>query len=433
MKKRVVTIVLAGCLILSTVACGAKESGKNKEGKVKIQFMHSMVEQERQEVVDELIEKFEDENAGIEVEQIPVNEDAYETKVTALGTSGELPAVMELGQDFAKTNAKNEFIDFKSVKSVIDKIGQESFYGKVLDIVKTEDGENYTGVPVSGWVQGIFYNKKMLQEKGFEAPENWEDIRKIAEAFCDKDNKKYGIAIPTVDGVFSEQVFSQFALSNDANVFDVDGNVVFDTPEMTEAFEYYKMLSEYTMPGSNDTTEVKDAFMNGSVPMALYSTYLLPAIYEEGMTDQIGFAVPTNKSAATFGTVSVLSISADLKDEEREAAEKFVAFMMEDENNIKWLHMSPGGLQPVLNSVAQSESYMDNEVIKSFEAISQDISDAFNNLQIFGSVDGKNFLDMGDVTRKGVISKAINDITVNGKDIAETIKNAQKEIEEIVE
>ena len=76
---------------------------------------------------------------------------------------------------------------------------------------------------------------------------------------------------------------------------------------------------------------------------------------------------------------------------------------------------------------------MDNEVIKSFEAISQDISDAFNNLQIFGSVDGKNFLDMGDVTRKGVISKAINDITVNGKDIAETIKNAQKEIEEIVE
>ena len=202
---------------------------------------------------------------------------------------------------------------------------------------------------------------------------------------------------------------------------------------MTEAFEYYKMLSEYTMPGSNDTTEVKDAFMNGSVPMALYSTYLLPAIYEEGMTDQIGFAVPTNKSAATFGTVSVLSISADLKDEEREAAEKFVAFMMEDENNIKWLHMSPGGLQPVLNSVAQSESYMDNEVIKSFEAISQDISDAFNNLQIFGSVDGKNFLDMGDVTRKGVISKAINDITVNGKDIAETIKNAQKEIEEIVE
>ena len=61
------------------------------------------------------------------------------------------------------------------------------------------------------------------------------------------------------------------------------------------------------------------------------------------------------------------------------------------------------------------------------------ISNAFNNLQIFGSVYGKNFLDMGDVTRKGVISKAINDITVNGKDIAETIKNAQKEIEEIVE
>lgn len=80
----------------------------------------------------------------------------------------------------------------------------------------------------------------------------------------------------------SEQAFSQFALSNKANVLDAKGNVTIDTPEMKEALQYYKDLSAYTMPGSNDVTEIKDAFMNGTVPMAMYSTYILPSVYEEG-------------------------------------------------------------------------------------------------------------------------------------------------------
>lgn len=434
MKKKMIAALLAGCMVLSLTACGAKGDSKKADGggNVKIQFMHSMVEQERQEVVDSLIKEFEKQNPNIKVEQIPVNEDAYETKVTALGTSGELPEVMELGQDFAKTNAKNEFIDYEAVKNVIDKKGADSFYDGVLDVVKTEDGKNYTGVPISGWVQGIFYNTEMLKSKGFSEPKTWEDIKKIAEAFYDKGNKKYGIALPTVDGVFSEQVFSQFALSNDANVFDKDGKVVFNSDAMKEALKYYKELAAFTMPGSNDTTEVKDAFMSGSVPMALYSTYLIPAAYEAGMMDKLGFAVPANKEAATFGTVSVLSISADLKDAKKEAAEKFVSFMTEDKNNIAWLHMSPGGLQPVFKSVGESSDYLDNKVIQSYAGISKKISEAFNNLQIFGSVDGKNFLDMGDVTRKGVISKTVNSVTVNGKDVDKTVEEAQKQIEEIV-
>ena len=51
---------------------------------------------------------------------------------------------------------------------------------------------------------------------------------------------------------------------------------------MVNALAFYKALAATTMPGSNDVMEIKDAFMNGSAPMAVYSTYILPAVYKDG-------------------------------------------------------------------------------------------------------------------------------------------------------
>lgn len=82
--------------------------------------------------------------------------------------------------------------------------------------------------------------------------------------------------------MLTEQSFSQFALSNQANVFNAEGKITLDTPEMMQALTYYRNLAANTMPGSNDIMEVKDAFMNGTAPMAIYSTYILPAVIKEG-------------------------------------------------------------------------------------------------------------------------------------------------------
>jgi multiple sugar transport system substrate-binding protein len=393
--------------------------------------MHQQVEQERQDAVQAIIDEFEKANPDITVEQMPVNEDDYDTKITALGGSGELPAIIELSQDQAKTNVKNEFTNLEAVKDVITSKGESEFYNGVLPVVKTEDGANYVGVPISGWVQGIWVNKAMLAEKGFDVPKNWEETKKIAEAFYDPDNKKYGIAIPTADVAFTEQVFSQFALSNGANVFAEDGSVTFNTPEMQEAMQFYKDLAAYSMPGSTEVPEVKDAFVGLNAPMALYSTYIIGAVKDAGFIDDLAFVLPTNTASAAYGTITVFSISSGMSDKETEAAKKFLSFMLEDEHNIDWLHIAPGGVQPILKAVGDSDAYKDNEVIKSFEGISGDIAKAFDNLQVFGTVGDKNFNVMGDITNTGVISKALNNVIVQGNDVAAEAEAAQKAIEDL--
>jgi multiple sugar transport system substrate-binding protein len=416
-----------------TACAGGGDEKEGGNGKTTIEFMHSSVEQERLAVIDELVAKFEKENPDIKIKQVPVEEDAYNTKIVTLANAGKLPAVLEVGQDYAKVMDKDELIDKESVKTVLGKAGEENFYEGALKLVKTEDGKSYTGMPISGWVQAIWYNKEMLAAKGLEEPKSWDDVLAIAKAFTDPANKKYGIGIPTVEGGFSEQAFSQFALSNNANILDDKGKLNINTPEMKEALTFYQQLAKYTMPGSNDVTEVKDAFMNGSTPMAVYSTYILPAVYEQGNAANIGFAIPTQKTKAVFGTTTALTISSGLENDQKKAAEVFVEFMGQPENMTKWVLMSPGGAQPVSKLVIENETYKSNEVVKAFGELSTEIASSYNDIQVFGLVGDKNFAKMGDITSSGAIPTSINAITVGGKSVGSELKNAEKAISEILE
>ncbi|MGI2328110.1 ABC transporter substrate-binding protein [Planococcus sp. YIM B11945] len=419
-------------LSASLAACSGGEE-TNEDGSVSIEFMHSQVEQDRVTVINDIIEKFEAANPDIQVEPVPVEEDAYNTKIVTLASAGELPEVMEVGQDYARVMDKDQLIDKEAVKTIIDGVGEENFYEGALKLLGTEDGKSYTGMPIHGWVQGIWYNKEMLEAEGFAEPESWEDVMKVAEAFTDAGSKKYGIGMPTVEGGFSEQAFSQFALSNNANVLDANGELTLDTPEMKEALQFYKDLSQYTMPGSNDVTEVNDAFMNGSVPMAIYSTYILPGVHEKGDAEKIGFAIPENKTKAVFGTASALTVSSGLEDAQKEAAQKFIEFMAEPENMTAWVLMSPGGAQPVSTLVTENEDYQANEVVGAFGDLSTEIAASFNDIQVFGLVDGKNFLKMGDISSSGELPKMVNGVTVGEQNVDDAIKTAETNIQKVLQ
>lgn len=115
MKKISMRLMILITGIIFLTACGKKddtgttETGAAAGGQVTVEFMHSMVEQERLDQINEIIAEFEKENPDIKIKQIPVDEDSYQTKVTTLGSSGKLPAIIEVSNDYAKVMAKNEF------------------------------------------------------------------------------------------------------------------------------------------------------------------------------------------------------------------------------------------------------------------------------------------------------------------------------------
>lgn len=421
-------IVLLSALVSCALISGCKEEKKT----VAIEFMHSSVEQERQAVISRLIDRFQQENPDITVKQVPVEEDAFNTKIITLARTGALPEVIETSHDYAKVMDKEQLVDRKAIGEVIAAVGEQNFYDGVLRIVRTEDGTAWNGVPISAWLQGVWYKKDVLESAGLSEPQNWQQLLEAAQKLSDPAQKKYGIALPTAESVMTEQAFSQFALSNNANVFDASGSITLNTPEMEQALEMYRQLAETTMPGSNNVMEIKDAFMNGAAPMAIYSTYILPAVFKEGNPANLGFMVPTEQSAAVFGTITSLTISNGQAADETAAAEKFVTFMHKAENEAEWVMMSPGAAFPANKGVTDTALWKDNEVIKAFGQLPYDLIAQYPNMQVFGSVGDKNFTRMGDVTGSGVINSAVHNVTVGKKDLKQTLAEGQAKLEELV-
>jgi carbohydrate ABC transporter substrate-binding protein, CUT1 family (TC 3.A.1.1.-) len=422
-------IVLLSALVSCALISGCKD---DKSSSVTIEFMHSSVEQERQAVITKLIEKFEQENPGITVKQVPVEEDAYNTKVITLARTGALPEIIEISHDYAKVMDKEHLLDREAIGEAVKTVGEKTFYDGILRVVRTEDGSAWTGVPISAWLSGVWYHKDALAAAGIEEPHNWEQLLKASQALNDPAKKHYGIALPTAESVMTEQAFSQFALSGGANVFDAQGNVQIDTPAMSKALAFYKNLAATTMPGSNDVMEIKDAFMNGSAPMAVYSTYILPAVFSEGNPANLGFVVPTERSSAVYGMVTSLTLTAGQTEEETVAAKKFVVWMEQAQNATDWVMMSPGAALPVNKLVVGTDTWKSNKVIQAFGQLPYELIAQFPNLQVFGAVGDKNFTRMGDVTGSGIISSMVHNVTVGKQDLSATLSSSQKRLSDLI-
>ena len=437
MKKKLVVMMLTMVMAVTSLAgCGGgSDSAKSdkdskKDGDVvEIQFLHGQPEEERVQAIQEIIDDFEAENEGIKVTQMPIPEDGFWTKISTLMSTGKLPAVVEGGVDQLRLMNGEEALDLEANTEAIEAIGKDRFYDGVLKMAKAPGQDQYLGVPVAGWVSGIWYRKSMFEEKGLEAPTTWENIQKAAEAFSDPANKKYGIMIATEESDFTEQSFSSFTGSAGFELFDEQGKPQFNTPEMKESLEYYKTLYQYTMPGSNGVEEVKDAFVGGHSAMALYSTYIMGALVDQGLADDVGFAVPEKTEQGSFGMTSTMTISNMISEEEREAAIKFVSYMGNKEANIKWCHMSPGGSNPVLKDVADDPAYLENDVLKAFGDTAATIPDAFENLQMLGVKDGEVNPAMGNISSKFIIPHCINSILVQGEDIDAAMEKCQADLE----
>lgn len=175
-------IVLISALVSCALLSGCKD---DKPSAVTIEFMHSSVEQERQAVITKLIEKFEKENHGITVKQVPVEEDAYNTKVITLARTGALPEVIEVSHDYAKVMDKEQLLDRKAIGEAIKAVGENTFYDGILRVVRTEDGSAWTGVPISAWLSGVWYHKDVLAAAGIDEPHNWKQLLNASQRLND--------------------------------------------------------------------------------------------------------------------------------------------------------------------------------------------------------------------------------------------------------
>lgn len=453
--------ICSALLLLSSTfifASGSKESVQVEEPvesmePVTIEYWTSQTQTDRQSTIQLLIDTFEVMNPDIKVKLIAVDENDVTSQMATAANSNTLPTLVEGAATTMVSFGADGLIDVEANEDVINSIGRDKFFEGALKMNESESGMAY-GIPFHGWLQGLWYRTDWFEEAGLEPPTTWENIEKAAKYFNDPSKNTYGILVGTKAENFTEQCFTPIAQSNGASLFDKNGNLTFNTPEMKEAIEFYGRLAQYNPPGPQ-TWRARDYYLQGKMAMFFYSTYIMDdlAIQEaaassltsENFSDLAGSQfdpelashtgmVPTitNTDSASYGTIVSLSIVDQGDAKKTEAAKKFIEYLYQPNSYVTFLHMAPGGMNPVIKGIAETDEFLDNSVLSRYgkESISE-IVEGMQDIKTFGIVDGVKIEKADQVTAQQIIPQMIYKYTQEGLDIDSAMEWATKEINKL--
>lgn len=452
MKNKVFLGVVFFYLIFGIISCGKEPQN------IEINFWTTETQAERQAVIQAIADTFNIINPEITVNIVPIDENDLQSQIEVIiNGGGTLPDIAEIPSGVVVAFGTQDIIDTNAVQEIISAYDQESFFKGALDLVSSSDGTKYYGVPYHGWIQGIWYRQDWFDEAGLEKPSRWRDILKAAEYFYKPSDNQYGILVGTKPEAYAEQVYTPFALSNNAPLFDAQGNLIFNSDQTKETLEYYKKLAQYTPPGPQ-TWRARDYYLQGKLAMFFYSTYIMDDLalqdvatgsltsenfedlsggsFDAQLAKNTGFApIITNSDDAGYGTLVTISILKNENEDRKKAAIMFADFLMEKENYITFLHMAPGGMLPMREGITDMPEFL-NDPKGIYEKYGKESLDeiiaGFKSIKTFNIVNGRQIEAANVIFSKQVIPQMIYQITQENKNIDEAIAEAEMEMKKII-
>ncbi len=391
------------------------------------------------------------------VKIVPVAEEEFATQLSKAAGANSLPNIVHFGAELAGSAGEEGIIDRENTTQIIKDFGADKFYKGALNVLSTTEDGVYNAVPFYGWVQGIWYRADLFERENLNPPETWDDILVAAKHFNNPKEGFYGMLIPSKLDQFAEQVFTQFALSNGAKMFDNEGNLVFNSPQMIETLDFFKELVKYSPPGQQ-TWRARDYYIQNKMTMFPYSTFIMDdlalaeaaanSLTSENFEDLKGGEFDTelvektrmvasikNTEYASYGQVTGLAVIKDNSNDELKAATAWAQFLLEDENIISWAHSALGGANPAIKSVATSDAYLDDPK-GLFERYGKDkmreIISGMEYVNKFSTADGTH-PEANIVFAKQIIPQMIQKAIWEDMSSADAIAWAEVEIQKIVD
>ena len=422
-----------------------------------IEFWTTETQSDRVKTIQLLMDTFQALNPDITVKLIPVDENDLPSQIAAAAAAGTLPHIIEAGSELTIAFGEEGILDVPLSTELVKKVGEKRFYRGALKMLSAREKGEYYGLPYHGWVQGIWYRKDWFKKAGLNPPDTWENILKAAKVFYKPEDNQYGILVGTKPEVYTEQCFTHFALSKGVREFNDNGKLVFNSPETLETLKFYKQLSGFNPPGPQ-SWRARDYYLQGKMAMFFYSTYImddlaLAEIAAESLTSEhfqdlkdstfdpelvnnTGVvSIIKRKKPAGYGSIVALGIIKKQGDEERNAVKKLVEFMYEPFSYITFLHMAPGGMNPVLRDIADMPEYLDDPrgiFIKYGREKIETLMEGLDNIGSFTTVNGKAFPASGRIYSKMIIPQMIYSVTIEGKSPEEAVEWAEGEMKKVI-
>lgn len=439
----VVTILLTIFVAAPLMGGGQAEE---PDDEIVIRYWHHEAPDHRVEAFERVNQMFEAENPGVRVEQeVVLWGDAWPQTLSAL-EAGTLPDFQFSIPDLTMTMFREDAL--APVTDLVEELDAEySFNPQQRDIYAHDD--EYWGVPVFTMSMIMTYRPSLIEEHlGMsEIPDDWtwEDAAEAArEIYNATDGAVGGIGLGGARDLMTSEQFYIFLRGAGADIFDEDGNIVFDSPETVEAIETYASLFEHAPAGSEAWSfgEMESNIAAGNVAMAPYFAGVQRRLDREYDTDDYAAShIPFFPGRDERGTITypndVHIYQSTLEDPERyEAVKEFIRFIMRPDVNAELTAGSePGTFYPVTDAAMEADEYWDHPIVQRYEDMHHVAIEAlFDYSHLYGFEHGRWVnLGIGDISGANVLAEVVHNVVAGDMTPEEAAEWGAAEMEQYSE
>ena len=199
--------------------------------------------------MQELSAQFEEQNPGINLEWLFLDEGTLRSRLTtdvATG-SGSFDLVTVGAYETPLWAANDWLVSVDALADEYPEVAADYNFDDILPAI--QGGLSYEGelfaVPFYGESSFTMYNKRLLDEAGVTMPDapTWQEVRDIACEVHDPANGVYGIVLRGKPG-WGDNMAPITTVVNTfgGQWFDAEGHPTIDTPEWNEALTFYRDL-----------------------------------------------------------------------------------------------------------------------------------------------------------------------------------------------
>jgi multiple sugar transport system substrate-binding protein len=249
----------------------------------------------------------------------------------------------------------------------------------------------YFGLPLYVFPRMLYFRKDLYEAKGLQPPTDWDSWYQTTKALTQAPDH-WGSSLAPAD--HSPEVIDYLMRGQGSSLFDADGKVQLGTPEGQAAVEMFARLVKDTGPqGMANYTEDDQVklFISKDVGSIITWPALLQWVAEQAPqhVPHLGAMVPPGKSAPPKPVTTNIGFALGKGTKNLDGAKKYLAFIMQDEPNLAFLH-SIAGVFPVTKSVAASPKFTDHPILKQYPDVVKASLDASNNGIEAGYLNGFN-------------------------------------------
>ncbi|MEU5556596.1 extracellular solute-binding protein [Streptomyces globisporus] len=268
MRRGITATALVAALALAATACGSDdETGSKSSGELSgtVTWWDTSSVGSEDKVFKKLAEGFEEKHPKVDVKYVNVPFGEAQNKFKNAAQAGDgapdvIRSEVAWTPDFANLGYLAPLDGTAALKN------QDDFLKQAVASTKYED-KTYA-VPQVIDSMGIFYNKKMFEEAGVEAPANLADLKTVAKKIKDKTGKT-GLYLRGDDPYY----FLSFLYGEGGDMVDAGSkSVTIDKPEGVKAFKAVKELVDdgtAKTDASDGWENMMQAFKNGDVAMMI--------------------------------------------------------------------------------------------------------------------------------------------------------------------